>query len=113
MSTSAFNTLTNATRQEPVPDELWRTYQTLKEKHGRGTAPWRKEWEIVLYKPGDIRKDKPLREGALFFRHIPCRAEYATSNLSRTHKDHTCEKASALFFNPCADRRVVAIQTSV
>lgn len=50
MSTSAVINLTDATRQEQgVPDELWKKYQALKKEHGRGTAKWRREWELVLY----------------------------------------------------------------
>ncbi len=48
MSTSAVVNLTDATRQEPVRDELWKNYQALKKSHGRGTAKWRSEWEVTL-----------------------------------------------------------------
>lgn len=112
MSTSAVVNLTDATRQEPVRDELWKHYQALKKSHGRGTAKWRSEWEVVLYKPGDIRKDKPLEEGALFYRHIPCRAEYGTSNLPRTHKEHNCEKASGAVCEAMQYRRAAATNIS-
>ena len=76
------------------PSKLLAEYQALIKKHDAGNASYRKEWEIALYKPGDIRKDKPLKDGALFYRHIPCRAEYGISNLARTHEDHCCQKVS-------------------
>ena len=78
----------------PVPTTLWDKYQALKKEHRRGTAPWRKEWEVKKYDAGDIRKDKPLKEGAIYYRHKRCGAEYGTSNLPRTQKEHRCEKVS-------------------
>ena len=97
MNTRAERNLSEVICQESVPSvstELWDKYQALKKEHNRGTASWRKEWEVKKYDAGDIRKGKPLKEGAIFYRHIPCLCEYGTSNLPRTHREHKCEKVS-------------------
>ena len=42
MSMSAVRSLGDARCPQPVPDEVWDKYQTIKKEHGRGTAAWRK-----------------------------------------------------------------------
>ena len=73
MNTCAERNLSEVISQEPVPSvptKLWDKYQALKKEHNRGTASWKKEWEVKKYDAGDIRKGKPLKEGAIFYRHI-------------------------------------------
>ena len=71
---------------------LLEEYQKYKKAHNRGTAPWRQEWEIVHYQPGDIRNGKPLKEGGIFFKHKACRHEYKPSNQPQTVREHVCAK---------------------
>ncbi len=112
MSRYAVRSLGDARGPQPVPDEVWDKYQAIKKEHARGTAAWRKQWEVVHYREGDIRDGKPLQEGAVYYRHIACRAEYGTSNLPRTHKEHNCEKVcgDALHLHAMADMQVCHVQ---
>ena len=48
------------------PDELWGRYQALRKEHDRGDAPYRTECEIALYRPGDMRIAKPMKDADLF-----------------------------------------------
>ena len=73
--------------------------------HQKGTAPWTKEWEMVLYTPGQIRNKKPMRKGAVFFRHKPCRFEYKPSNPSQTANTHTCETVGSRHTIACTSCR--------
>ena len=49
---------------------LFHQHSKYVEEHASGKAAWRKEWEVVWYKPGSLRLGKVVRMGGSFFRQM-------------------------------------------
>ena len=72
--------------------DLFAQHNVYVKQQASGTAAWRKEWEVVWYKPGSKRLGKVLPNGGSFFRHLKCGGEHACSNMSQSAKNHKCGK---------------------
>ena len=93
-------------RSEPVEPsvddaqdtDLFQQHSKYAAEHANGKAAWRKEWEVVWYKPGSTRLGKVINQGGSFFRHIVCGGEHSCKNMPRANIIHQCKRVSLLLW---------------